>query len=118
MTAGRPPRVVQVPAYWIPLVLITVAVGPVFGTFVAINKADENARNVIAEQKRVEEAAQAEAARAEAAAKEEARQRSCAYLALNLDVYDETPPVSPVGRNLRANLLEFYQVNHCQPPRK
>jgi regulator of protease activity HflC (stomatin/prohibitin superfamily) len=109
---------VAVPAYWLFIVLLTVAAGPVFGAFVAVNKANENARRAIAEQRRTDEAAKAEADRAEAAAKAEARRLSCAFFALNLDVFEETPPVSATGRNLRANLLDFYQLSECQPPRK
>ncbi len=105
---GRPgPRVVAVRAYWIPLVLITVALGPVFGAWISIAKADENARRLFAEQQRTEEVARAEA-----------RRVSCVFFALNLDVYDETPPTSPTGKNLRATYLEFYRLSGCQPPRK
>lgn len=102
-----PHRVVQVPAYWVPLVLVTVAAGPVFGAVVAIHKADENARRLVAEQRR-----------AEAAAAAESRRLSCAFFALNLDVYDETPPVTATGRNLRSTYLDFYNLTECQPPRK
>lgn len=104
---GRPARVVTVRAYWIPLVLITVALGPVFGAWVSIHMADQNAQQLLAEQKRTE-----------AAAKAESRRLACDFFALNLDVYDETPPSSPTGKNLRATYLEFYRISGCQPPRK
>lgn len=103
----RVPRVVAVRAYWIPLVLITVALGPFFGAWISIAKADENARKLVAEQKRTEAAATAEA-----------RRVACTFFALNLDVYDETPPASPLGRNLRQTYLEFYRLSGCQPPRE
>ncbi len=98
---------VTIPAYWIALVLITVAAGPFFGAWVSIKKADENARRVVAEQKRTEQVAALEA-----------RRVACTFFALNLDVYDETPPSTPTGKNLRQTYLEFYRISGCQPPRK
>lgn len=103
----RPVRVVTVRAYWIPLVLVTVALGPVFGGWVSIKMADQNARQLVAEQRR-----------SEAATRAESRRLACSFFALNLDVYDETPPTTPVGRNLRQTYLEFYRLSGCQPPRK
>jgi hypothetical protein len=114
----RATRVVAVRAYWLLIVLVTVAAGPFFGAFVSINKANENARKAIAAQHRADEAAKAEAARLEEAARVESRRVACQFFALNLDVFDETPPAGPTGRNLRATYLEFYNLTKCQPPRK
>jgi hypothetical protein len=87
--------------------IIVVIGSPVASIFASVRIAENNAERIIAEQKRTELVAAAEA-----------RRVACAFFALNLDVYDETPPSTPTGRNLRQTYLEFYRISGCQPPRK
>ena len=104
---SREQRVVRVPLYGLLVgVLITVA-SPLLSILASVQIAERNAERTIAEQKRTE-----------AAARTESRRLACSFFALNLDVYDQTPPSTPVGRNLRQTYLEFYQLSECHPPRK
>lgn len=104
---SQPQRVVRVPLYALLIgVLITVA-SPLLSILASVQIAERNAERIIAEQRRTE-----------AAARAESRRLTCTFFALNLDVYDETPPSTPVGRNLRQTYLDFYRLSECQPPRK
>lgn len=104
---SREQRVVRVPLYALLVgVLVTVA-SPLLSILASVQIAERNAARSIAEQRRTE-----------AAARTEARRLTCAFFALNLDVYDETPPATAVGRNLRQTYLDFYRLSECQPARK
>jgi hypothetical protein len=104
---SRPQRVVRVPLYALLIgVLITVA-SPLLSMLASVQIAERNAERIVAEQRRTE-----------AAARAEARRVACVFFALNLDVYDQTPPSTPTGRNLRQTYLEFYRLSECQPARR
>lgn len=94
-------------AYLIGIAVATVVLSPVLSIVASVQIAERNSERIVADQKRTEAAATAEA-----------RRVACAFFTLNLDVYDETPPTTPTGRNLRQTYLEFYQLSGCQPPRK
>lgn len=104
---SREQRVVRVPLYWIVVGVLCMVVSPLLSILASVQIAESNAERIVAEQRRTE-----------AAARVESRRLTCAFFALNLDVYDETPPSTPVGRNLRQTYLEFYRLSECQPPRK
>lgn len=94
-------------AYAIIVAIVVVIGSPVLSILASVQIAERNAERIVAEQKRTEAVAAAEA-----------RRVACVFFALNLDVYDQTPPSTPTGRNLRQTYLEFYRLSGCQPPRK
>jgi hypothetical protein len=104
---SRPQRVVRVPVYALLVGVAVMVVSPLLSILASVQIAERNAERVIAEQQKTEVAARAEA-----------RRVACVFFALNLDVYDQTPPSMPTGRNLRQTYLEFYRLSGCQPPRK
>jgi hypothetical protein len=100
-------QAVQVSLYWIIVGTVVVFGSPLVSIVAAVQIADRNASHVIAEQKRVE-----------AAAITEAKRVACDFFSVNLDVYEQTPPTTDTGRNLRQAYLEFYQMSGCRPTRK
>lgn len=94
MTSLR--REIRVPIYWLVVGMAVMLVSPILAVAASVHIAENRA----------------ERARAESA------QRSCALFSALLDTYDETPPLTPAGRNVRATYLEFYTRNGCEPPRK
>ncbi len=101
------PRVVRVPLYALVVGVAVMLVSPPLAILASVQIAERSAERSIAEQRRTE-----------AAAREQARRVACDFFRLNLDVYDETPPASALGRNLRQTYLEFYRLSGCQPARK
>lgn len=95
------------PVYWLIVGLATAILSPPLSIFASVTIAERNAEV----QRQRQEQAQAQA-------QIEARKVVCAWIATNLDVFDETPPDRPAGKNLRARYLELYQISQCQPPRK
>lgn len=104
---SREQRVVRLPLYVLIVCIALTVVSPLLSIFASVQISERNAARVIAEQQKTE-----------AAARVEARRVACDFFALNLDVYDQTPPSTPTGRNLRQTYLEFYQLSGCQPARK
>jgi hypothetical protein len=104
---SRPQHVVRVPLYALLVGLLVTVASPLLSILAAVQIAERNAERTIAEQRRTEEAARTES-----------RRLTCTFFALNLDVYDQTPPSTAVGRNLRQTYLEFYRLSECQPARK
>lgn len=96
-----------VPLYVVAVGVATVLLSPLLSILASVRIAESNAERIVAEQKRTEAAATAEA-----------RRVACAFFTINLDVYDETPPTTATGRNLRQTYLDFYRLSGCQPPRK
>jgi hypothetical protein len=96
-----------VPFYVVAVGVATVLLSPLLSILASVQIAENNAERIVAEQKRTEAAATAEA-----------RRVACVFFALNLDAFDETPPTSATGRNLRQTYLDFYRLSGCQPPRK
>lgn len=111
-------RGVQVPVYWVVVGVVVMFGSPLLSILAAVQIADRNAEHVVAEQRRTREAAEAAASQATEAAARRARRAVCELFALNLDVYDDTPPTTDTGRNLRQAYLNFYQMSGCQPTRK
>lgn len=107
------------PAWYLWSVLaVTSVAGPAVAVKVSGDRTDAAVRasqrasaEATAKQKAAEEDAKAEA-------RIESRRLTCSFFAVHLDVYDETPPVSPAGRNLRKVYLDLYSRNECVPPRK
>lgn len=89
-------REVNVPIYWLLIGLAVMLVSPVLSIIASVQIVERNT------------ARQAEANRIVA----------CQWLGANLDVYDETPPTSETGRNLRKKWLDLYNIARCEPARK
>ena len=96
-----------IPVYWLIVGMATMILSPLLSIFASVTIAERNAEHTRQQQ-----------AQAQAAAQVEARKVVCAWIATNLDVFDETPPTSQAGKNLRTRYLELYQISQCQPPRK
>lgn len=92
-------RIVEVPIYWLIIGFVTSIVSPVLAV-VASNRI-------------------AEGNRAEVAATQ--RESGCELFGKLLDVYEETPPSTPAGQNVRQAYLDYYnnpQLLDCEPKRK
>lgn len=99
-------RVVQIPIYWLAVGLACLVVSPILSIVASVKIAQGN-----------QVRAQAAATLAQAKAREEQRLRTCDLFSGLLDTYIETPPTTLAGRNVQRTYVEFYNKNHCQPPR-
>lgn len=107
VTQPPPRREIRIPIYWLMVGIAVVFVSPIASVWASVQIAERNAERSFKEQQR-----------AQAAAQVQSRAVACSFFGASLDVYDETPPVSATGRNLRAKYVELYTLTGCQPPRK
>lgn len=115
MTPRRP---VYLPRYAL-IVLITLAtLGPVGSVYASIAISNHNTRRLVAEQQAAAREAQRQVEIARQVVERQSRDLVCAYFSANLDAYEETPPTTPAGINLRKVNLDFYNATGCKPPRK
>jgi hypothetical protein len=96
-----------IPIYWIIVTVATVVFSPVFAILASVQIAEANADRQRQEQ-----------IEAQARAQAESRKVVCGWLSAYLDTFDETPPTSDTGRNLRAKFLDLYQISQCSPVRR
>ena len=96
-----------IPVYWLIVGMATMVLSPLLSIFASVTIAERNAERTQLRQEQ-----------AQAQAQVESRKVVCAWIATNLDVFDETPPTGAAGRNLRVRYLELYRISQCQPPRK
>lgn len=89
------------------MLIIGSTLGPALSIAASVQIANNNTRSMLVERERAKEAARAESHRL-----------VCAFFSAQLDAYDETPPTTPAGKNLRQTNLEFYNSSECQPPRR
>lgn len=95
------------PLYAVVVLVVGCTVGPALSIGASVSIANSNDREQAAKR-----------ATAEATAREQARSLVCSFFAAQLDAYDETPPTTPAGRNLRESSARFYRASECQPPRR
>lgn len=94
MNAGN--RVVKVRLYLLVVGALTAFVSPVLGTLASVQIAERSAEQ----------------------AGEARRLSSCELFGRLLDVYAETPPITPAGKNVEEAYREYYNVTlRCVPPR-
>ena len=96
-----------IPIYWIVVAVLTMVLSPILSMVASVQIAENNAR----EQRERQAAAQA-------AAQAESRKVVCGWLSAYLDTFDETPPTSKAGQNLREKFLDLYEISQCQPVRR
>ncbi len=96
-------RVVRVPLYWILVGVAVMFVSPLASIWASVTIAERNAHQT---------------QKAQAAANEAARIRTCGTFTALLDVYVETPPMTPAGKGVQQAYLEQYRALGCVPPRK
>jgi hypothetical protein len=96
-----------IPVYWLVVGMATMVLSPLLSIFASVTIAENNAEHTRQQQEQ-----------AQAQAQVESRKVVCGWIAAYLDTFDETPPTSAAGRNLRARFVELYQISQCQPPRK
>jgi hypothetical protein len=96
-----------VPVYWLVVGMAVMILSPLLSIFASVQIAERNAERSFKEQQRAQAAAQAQS-----------RAVACSFFGASLDVYDETPPISATGRNLREKYVDLYTLTGCQPPRK
>jgi hypothetical protein len=102
-----PKRPVHLPLYAVVILVLGSTLGPVLSITASVKIAEHNTAVAVARQEQ-----------AKAEAREQSRLLVCAFFSAQLDVWDETPPMSAAGKNLRKTNLEFYTASGCQPPRK
>jgi len=100
-------RVVRIPLYWVIVGVFLTVASPILSVMASVNIAERNSEQIILQREKQREAA-----------RQEARSITCAFLTASLDAYEETPPVTPTGRNLRQKYVDLYEYTGCQPPRK
>ena len=106
MVTRRMQRVIQIRAYLLVVGLAVVIASPILSIFASRTIAVENARRMVEQQQ------QAQAEQAEIAIK-----ITCDLFRRQLEAYDETPPTTGTGKNIRDAWLDEYQLYKCQPPR-
>jgi hypothetical protein len=101
-------RQVTMPLYAVLVLVVAATFGPILSIYASTQIAKANQAKALA-------AAQA----TENRTREESRLRTCDLFGRLLDVYSETPPTTPAGRNVQRAYRSFYNApeNHCQPPR-
>lgn len=101
-------RVVQLPVYALVIGVATALVSPPLATIASVRIAEGNAAAISAGQVARDEAL-----------REERRLQSCELFGSLLDVYDETPPSTPAGRNVEQAYRDYYNdVLRCTPERR
>lgn len=98
---------INMPVYWLWVGMACVFLSPVISIFASVYIAETRADRV-----RVEQAAN------DRAAQVATRQVVCGWIGAFLDTYDEAPPTTETGRNLRARFIDLYALSQCQPERK
>lgn len=102
-----PRRPVHIPLYAVIVLVVGSILGPVLSITASVKIAERNTAEIVAQQEQ-----------AKAEAREQSRLLVCAFFSAQLDVWDETPPTTAAGKNLRQTNLEFYTASKCQPPRR
>jgi hypothetical protein len=102
----RVQRVIRIPVYWLVVGILIAVASPILSVFASRTIAVENARRMVEQQQK------AQAAQAEIAIK-----ITCDLFRRQLEAYDETPPTTSTGRNIRDAWLDEYQLYKCQPLR-
>jgi Tfp pilus assembly protein PilX len=97
-------REVNVPIYWLVVGLAVMVVSPIFSVIAAVKISANQADHTREEQ-----------ARAAAVTQAENRQVVCSWLSAYLDTFDETPPASDAGKNLRLKFQDLYRISQCPP---
>lgn len=99
-------RVVQIRVYWLVVGIATTLVSPVLAVLASVQIAEANARQIIAQQQ--QQAAEQRAA---------ARVAYCDLVRTYVELYEETPPSTPAGKNAQQTWLGEYRRQGCQPPK-
>jgi hypothetical protein len=100
----------NIPVRWLVPAILVMVLSPIASVLASVQIAQNNARHI-------QQQAEQRQAVAEAKAAEKARVLACQFFGSNLDVYDETPPTTAAGRNLRDTWIKLYNLSHCQPVR-
>lgn len=95
------------PLYAVIVLVILSTLGPALSISASVKIANNNTARMLVERESAKEVA-----------RKESQRLVCAYFSAQLDAYEETPPSTPAGRNLRKTNLEFYTKSGCAPPRK
>jgi heme exporter protein D len=99
-------REIRIPAYWLAVGILIAVVSPIMSVLASRTIAVENASRLIRQQQQ-EQARQVAVIMA----------TTCSLFRSQLDAYDETPPTTETGRNIRDAWLTEYRLYRCQPPR-
>jgi hypothetical protein len=99
-------RDVRIPARWIAGVLAVTVASPILSILAAVNISVNKADQLLAAQQR------AQAEQVQVAVK-----ITCDLFRRQLEAYDETPPVTATGRNIRDAWLTEYRLYRCTPTR-
>lgn len=99
-------REVRIPVYWLAVGILIAVISPIVSILVSRAIAVANADRLIRQQQ------QAQAAQAALAIR-----ITCDLFRRQLEAYDETPPPTAAGKNVRDAWLTEYRLYKCQPPR-
>lgn len=99
-------RIVQVRAYWLAVALAVTVASPILSILAAVDISVNKADQLLAAQQK------AQAEQVQVAVK-----ITCDLFRRQLEAYDETPPATATGRNIRDAWLTEYRLYRCTPPR-
>jgi hypothetical protein len=97
---------IRIPAYWLVVGILIAMVSPIMSVLASRTIAVTSADRLIQRQQQ----AQAEQTKMAIAI-------TCDLFRRQLEAYDETPPTTVTGRNVRQAWLTEYRLYKCQPAR-
>lgn len=99
-------REIRIPAYWLAVGVALTVASPPMAVLASVSIAKHNASRLIEQQQK----AQAEQVRV-------AVEITCDLFRRQLEAFDETPPTTDTGKNIRDAWLTEYRLYKCQPAR-
>lgn len=106
MVSGRVRREVRIPAYWLAVGILIAVASPILSVLASRTIAVENAQRLISKQEQAQRAQSQTFVNA-----------TCDLFRRQLEAYDQTPPTTAAGRNIRDAWLTEYRLYHCVPAR-
>lgn len=101
-------KVVQIPVYALVVGICTSLISPPLAIVASVRIAEGNSKEILESQRRRDDVL-----------REENRLQSCSLFGSLLDVYEETPPSTPAGKNVEQAYRSYYNtVLLCQPERR
>lgn len=95
-----------IPLKWLLPAILLVILSPIFSVIASVKIAENNSKKQQQAQLTAEEKA-----------RQAAKIITCRLFTAILDTYEETPPITPAGKNQQKTWLELHRLSSCQPPR-
>jgi hypothetical protein len=115
MTEQAPRKTINVPVYWLAVVMLSVAAMVVVSAVISTALADRNARALVSRYEADKAATAATDEKERAATAEANRQFYCALFGSQLDAFETA--TTPTGKKSYDGWLGVYRLARCQPAR-